>query len=65
MPIYEYICLKCNERFSVLQGIHSKNDTKCPECSSEDVKKAISIFSCVSKGQSSSPVSSLSATGGG
>lgn len=49
MPIYEYICMKCNEKFSVLRSIHSSGkDTECSMCGSRDVKKALSSFSCVS-----------------
>jgi putative FmdB family regulatory protein len=58
MPIYEYMCLKCNEKFSVLQSIHSsEKDTECPKCSSRDVKKALSSFSCVSASGSNTPSS--------
>lgn len=47
MPIYEYICLKCNEKFSLLQSIHAKEkDAECPKCASNEVKKVISAFSC-------------------
>ncbi len=45
MPIYEYICSKCTERFSMLQSIHSNDDTRCPRCDSTNVKKILSPFS--------------------
>ncbi|MDH4231933.1 MAG: zinc ribbon domain-containing protein [Nitrospirota bacterium] len=49
MPIYEYICLNCTEKFSVLQSIHaSGHDTKCPKCASKEIKKVISAFCCSS-----------------
>ena len=49
MPIYEYICLKCNEKFSLLQTINASSlCTHCPKCASKDVKKVISSFSCSS-----------------
>ncbi|NJD55761.1 MAG: zinc ribbon domain-containing protein [Nitrospirae bacterium] len=49
MPIYEYICTKCNERFSLLQSISCEpGATKCPNCSSHDVKKMVSSFCCSS-----------------
>jgi putative FmdB family regulatory protein len=63
MPIYEYICLKCNEKFSVLQNIFSSHrDTKCPHCASHEVKKALSSFSCAS-GSGNSSSSSIPSTG--
>ena len=68
MPIYEYICLKCNERFSLLQSIHaSGHDTKCPVCASQEVKKIISSFCCSagSGGGASSSIPSGGFSGGG
>ena len=45
MPIYEYLCESCSEKFSLLQSINSsENNTKCPKCSSTHVKKIISSF---------------------
>ncbi|MBC8485111.1 MAG: zinc ribbon domain-containing protein [Bacteroidetes bacterium] len=41
MPIYEYKCTKCNERFEKLVKIDEI--VKCPECEG-DVEKQISTF---------------------
>jgi len=68
MPIYEYICMKCNERFSLLQNIScDQKETKCPTCSSGDLKKMMSSFCCASgSGKSmSSSVPSGGFSGGG
>jgi len=47
MPIYEYICRSCSERFSVLQKLSAaEKDTECPKCSSKEVKKLMSSFCC-------------------
>lgn len=46
MPIYEYICSKCSEMFSVLKLSTSDEKTRCPACGSEDVVKRMSSFSC-------------------
>lgn len=63
MPIYEYICLKCNERFSRLTTVScGEKETKCPNCSSDEVKKIISSF-CCSSGSGKSGSSSLSSGG--
>ncbi|HDH05548.1 MAG TPA: zinc ribbon domain-containing protein [Nitrospirae bacterium] len=65
MPIYEYICLKCNEKFALLQSMCSAdNNTECPKCSSREVKKAISSFSCAT-GSKDSASSSAPAPGFG
>lgn len=68
MPIYEYVCKKCKESFSVLQRIgKTEKDTVCPGCGSSDVKKKISVFSgfCSVDPGSSSPGKSYSGFGRG
>jgi len=69
MPIYEYICKKCNENFSLLQRVGiTEKDTACPRCGSSDVKKKISIFNgfcSVDPGFSSSDGSHSGSSGGG
>ena len=63
MPIYEYDCIDCCERFSLLQSITGeKNETKCSKCGSVNVKKRISSF-CCSSGSAGSP-SSVVPSGG-
>lgn len=58
MPIYEYICMKCNNIFSTLQRMGaSEKDTTCPGCGAKDVKKKVSSF-CCSPGSSPSSSSS-------
>jgi putative FmdB family regulatory protein len=47
MPIYEYMCRKCNEEFALMQKMGAaESDTVCPRCDSKDVKKMLSAFSC-------------------
>lgn len=68
MPIYEYVCLKCNEKFSLLQGIKTtEHDTNCPKCASKDVTKVVSSFCCSSGsgGDVSSSMPSRGFSGGG
>jgi len=68
MPIYEYSCVNCNERFSVLQSITcGKKKTICPQCGSDKVKKLMSSFCCSSGSGSSvsSPMPSGGFSGGG
>lgn len=67
MPIYEYICKECGERFSLLQGINaSEKDTQCPKCRSGRVKKVISAFCCpTGSGGSASSFPTGGFSGGG
>ena len=65
MPIYEYICLNCNEKFSLLQSLYpADRSTECPVCNSDKVKKVISSF-CCAKSDSSSSGHAPSFGGGG
>ena len=66
MPIYEYICNACSEKFSLLQNISdSEKGTVCPRCSSKNTKKMVSAF-CCSGGNSGGPSSGHShGLGGG
>jgi len=66
MPIYEYICLKCNEKFSLLQNLYpAEKSSECPSCSSSEVKKVLSSFSCTAGSGSSSASMPAPSFGGG
>jgi len=43
MPIYEYQCEKCNCKFEKLVLGFEDFSEKCPECSSENVNKLMSV----------------------
>lgn len=49
MPVYEYECQKCGEKFSVTLRIkeHDEKKVKCPKCASSDVKQLIEPFHAV------------------
>ncbi len=40
MPIYEYECGHCQDRFEVRQGFDEKHEAVCPQCN----KKARRVF---------------------
>lgn len=44
MPIYEYICKDCVSKFEKLVKISDNGPKECPNCKSENVKKAFSTF---------------------
>ena len=58
MPIYEYVCGNCQHRFEKLQSMSFSGEVVCPECG-ESAKRAISVFTAVTRG-SSGDLSSLS-----
>jgi len=49
MPIYEYICEKCNKQLEIMQKITAETLTVCPDCKGQ-LKKMISNTSFVLKG---------------
>ena len=63
MPIYEYQCEDCGEKFEKLVPMSAKTNPPCPKCSSEHVKKKISMVASSQSGCSS--CSSTSCSSGG
>jgi putative FmdB family regulatory protein len=54
MPIYEYRCEKCGERFEKLvRGFSGQESLECPRCGSSDVRKAVSLLGGVGGGRAS------------
>ena len=42
MPIYEYVCMKCESHFEEL--VRGDESPRCPDCSSAKVQKQFSVF---------------------
>ena len=46
MPLYEYQCKKCDEKFETLVSLRElDNPVECPHCGSEETDKLLSTFS--------------------
>ena len=55
MPMYEYRCRKCSERFEMLRRMTDDDrDVECPECRSDEVERLLSAFSAGGCGSSGS-----------
>lgn len=51
MPIFEYECKKCNNKFEVLhKSTANLEEVICPKCQSKENKKLFSSFSASVKG---------------
>ena len=48
MPLYEYHCPSCNNKFEKLQPM-SSTGAECPSCE-QPAKRAISVFASISSG---------------
>jgi putative FmdB family regulatory protein len=51
MPVYQYECGKCRQRFDFRREIgESDKEAKCPECGSESVRRIYSVHSTCAPG---------------
>jgi len=60
MPIYEYECGKCGERFELRRGItdsDSDSEIRCPECGTENPRRVFSVFAAGSSSGACAPSS--------
>ena len=64
MPIYEYVCDRCDKSFTVLRKMDaSAAETACPDCGSSARKK---ISACaIGSGSSSAGTAPACSLGGG
>ena len=56
MPIYEYECLKCGEKFEIRRSMaDSDSEVKCLRCGEEKPRRVLSTFSTTFSGKSCTP----------
>jgi putative FmdB family regulatory protein len=45
MPIYEYQCTSCGEKFEVMQSMGADgSELKCPKCNTKNPRRLLSAF---------------------
>ena len=64
MPLFEYRCSVCQERFEELVSFSQSNDVECPKCGSKDTKKLVSTFATISGGSTGNSGDSCSGSSG-
>ncbi|MBI2172484.1 MAG: zinc ribbon domain-containing protein [Chloroflexi bacterium] len=47
MPIYEYVCPNCTEKFEKLRPMSDGRSAPCPRCSGES-PRVLSVFTAIS-----------------
>ena len=58
MPIYEYECRKCGEKFELRRNIaDSDSEVGCPKCGAENPLRVFSVFSTGSSSVACAPSS--------
>lgn len=50
MPIYEYKCRKCGERFDLRRSFSDNSPVSCSRCGTADAEKLLSSFGKTSGG---------------
>jgi putative FmdB family regulatory protein len=64
MPIYEYRCQRCEERFEQLVPLRAEYPpVTCPHCGTQEIRKLLSTFATTESRQSISQTS-CAPTGG-
>jgi len=55
MPVYEYACKECDQKFEKLvKSMSSNAPVECPKCGSKKTVRALSVFAVGAEGQSRS-----------
>lgn len=55
MPLYEYRCVDCRERFEVLQSMgEGSEDISCPSCGGCSIQRQLSTFAGITGSSSAS-----------
>ena len=54
MPVYEFMCEKCEKPFTLILSIseYEKAKFRCPKCKSSKVKRQISAFQAITSKKS-------------
>ena len=62
MPIYEYVCMRCESHFEELVRLGDEAPP-CPDCGADNVSKQFSVFAA--HGAETQPSFGATAAGGG
>ena len=66
MPLYEYACLDCGNKFEMLRGASQADQTAvCEDCSGTRVKRLLSVFASPRGVEASYASTSRYSEGGG
>lgn len=57
MPIFEYLCRDCNQRFEAL--VYGAQKPECPHCGGRKLEPQLSVFAVSSKSSSTSETSGV------
>ena len=56
MPVYEYECQECGEKFEQFRSISSDDsEVECPKCNTKEPKRVMSAFATCCSDENCSP----------
>ena len=56
MPVYEYECQKCGQKFELRRSMTDNDDEiECPKCGEKHPKRVFSVFGTAFSGSSCAP----------
>ena len=65
MPLYEYECKSCKERFELRRSIADRDDELvCPKCGAKNPRRLFSVFGMGTSSSSNIPSGQSCSTGG-
>jgi len=65
MPVYEYRCGQCGNRFDLLRRMAQADESvACPECQADGARRVLSIFASFSKTADGSTRATAGSDGG-
>lgn len=65
MPIYEYRCLQCNNKFDKLVRMGTEDvEIECPVCHGKKARKIVSLFGAKGGDTQATSVTSCAPSGG-
>ncbi|MGR6836506.1 FmdB family zinc ribbon protein [Syntrophomonas erecta] len=55
MPIFDFSCRECGEKFDLMIANKDKDKVRCPKCGASNVKQLLSMFSTTGGSKSPAP----------
>lgn len=65
MPIYEYVCADCSERFEIMRSMSKADEpAECTRCHGMHTRRALSVFAASLRGGNGESKSVAGGSGG-
>jgi len=65
VPIFEFECKDCSNKFELMIANKDKEKAQCPQCGSADIKQLLSLFATSSGGTTPNSCQGCPSAGGG